>query len=290
MASHKSYRIEPKTGLSPVEAKRFAELDHHPEKLPRHIAVIMDGNGRWARKRHLPRFVGHRQGMSSVRAVVETAARIHLPWITLYAFSAENWKRRPKTEVDFLFRLLKEYLKGEVPNLNKNNVRLNYIGRIHELPPDVQDALEEARLATNANTGLVLTLALNYGSRDEIVDAARELAESVRRGEISTEQINEQAISKTLYTRNMPDPDLLVRTSGELRISNYLLWQIAYSEIYITDKLWPDFKGIDLLEAIAEYQKRERRYGGLGKDPADVSDVATDHEASHVEEPASVTR
>ncbi|MBV9670301.1 MAG: isoprenyl transferase [Acidobacteriales bacterium] len=280
MTIAQGHKIEPKQGLSSAESRRFASLDHDPGKMPRHIAIIMDGNGRWARKRHLPRVVGHRQGMSSVRAVVETAARIHLPWITLYAFSAENWKRRPKSEVDFLFRLLKEYLKGEVPNLNENNVSLNYIGRIQELPPDVQDALEEARLATNGNNGLVLTLALNYGSRDEIVDAVRALAESVRRGEIAINDIDEQAISRKLYTGNLPDPDLLVRTSGELRISNYLLWQIAYSEIYITDKLWPDFRGLDLLDAVAEYQKRERRYGGLGstKDPADVTDVASNHE------------
>jgi len=216
--------------------------------------------------------------MSSVRAIVETAARIHLPWITLYAFSAENWKRRPKPEVDFLFRLLKEYLKGEVPNLIENDVSLNYIGRIHELPTDVQDALEEARLATNASRGLVLTLALNYGSRDEIVDAAKGLAESVQRGEMSVDDIDERALARRLYTNGLPDPDLLVRTSGEVRISNYLLWQIAYSEIYITEKLWPDFRGLDLIDAIAEYQKRERRYGGLGKDAADVTDVATNYE------------
>ena len=278
MSTAQTYQIKPKQGLSSAEARRFAELDHHPGKMPRHIAVIMDGNGRWARKRRLPRVVGHRQGMSSVRAIVETAARIHLPWITLYAFSAENWKRRPKPEVDFLFRLLKEYLKGEVPNLIENDVSLNYIGRIHELPTDVQDALEEARLATNASRGLVLTLALNYGSRDEIVDAARALAESVQRGELSVDDIDERALGKRLYTNGLPDPDLLVRTSGEVRISNYLLWQIAYSEIYITEKLWPDFRGLDLIDAIAEYQKRERRYGGLGKDPADVTDVATNHE------------
>ncbi|HEY0566126.1 MAG TPA: isoprenyl transferase [Terriglobales bacterium] len=277
--SHKeTHKVEPKEGLSAGEARKFSALDHDPEKLPRHIAIIMDGNGRWARKRHLPRFVGHRQGMASVRAVVETAARIHLPYITLYAFSAENWKRRPTTEVSFLFGLLKEYLKKEVENLNRNNVRLNYIGRIHELPRDIQDALEEARLSTVRNSGLVLTLALNYGSRDEIVDAARALASAVKRGELTLDQVDEHSISRCMYTRNMPDPDLLIRTSGEMRISNYLLWQIAYSEIHITDKLWPDFKGIDLIDAIGEYQKRERRYGGLGKDPADVSDVATNHE------------
>lgn len=281
--------IEPKEGLSPAEERRFASLDHAQEKLPRHIAIIMDGNGRWARKRHLPRFIGHRQGMQSVREVVETAARIHLPYITLYAFSSENWKRRPKLEVDFLMRLLKEYLKGEVETLNRNDVRLEYIGRLQELPLDVQDALEETRLATCENTGLVLTLALNYGSRDEIVDAARALAEAVRKGEISVEQIDAAAISRNLYTAHLPDPDLLIRSSGELRISNFLLWQIAYSEIFVTEKLWPDFKGIDLLDAIAEYQKRERRFGGLGKDAAAASDIAESEETEQ-EDSVEVTR
>ncbi len=256
-------KIQPKHGLSPAEAKHFAALDHEGDKLPRHIAIIMDGNGRWARKRHLPRFVGHRQGVISVRHIVETAARIHVPWMTLYAFSAENWKRRPQSEVDFLMRLLKEYLAKEVPNLNENNVSLQYIGRLHELPLDVQEALEDARLSTNGNTGLVLTLALNYGSRDEIVDAARTLAEEVLAGRLSVEQIDESALARRLYTHRLPDPDLLIRTSGEMRISNYLLWQIAYTEIYVTEKLWPDFSGIDLLEAIGEFQKRERRFGGL---------------------------
>jgi undecaprenyl diphosphate synthase len=262
-------------GLSKEEARRFAALDHHPDKMPRHIAIIMDGNGRWARKRHLPRFVGHRQGVQSVRKIVETAARIHLPWMTLYAFSAENWKRRPATEVDFLMALLKEYLKAEVPLLIENNVQLRYIGRLHELPGDVQQALEEARLATNGGTGLVLTLALNYGARDEIVDAARLLAEQVKSGKIAAAAITEEAIARHLYTREMPDPDLVIRSSGEMRISNFLLWQIAYSEIYVTEKLWPDFNGADLIESIAEYQKRERRYGGLGSDHAHPHTTAT---------------
>jgi undecaprenyl diphosphate synthase len=293
MSTKKPQRIEPKEGLSPAEERRFSTLEHAAEKMPRHIAIIMDGNGRWARKRHLPRFIGHRQGMQSVRAVVETASRIHLPYLTLYAFSSENWKRRPQAEVAFLMRLLKEYLQAEVSTLNRNNVRLEYIGRLHELPPDVQAALEETRLATSTNTGLILTLALNYGSRDEIVDAARALAESVRRGEIAVEEIDDAAISRKIYTAHLPDPDLLIRSSGEMRISNFLLWQIAYSEIFVTEKLWPDFKGIDLLDSIAEYQKRERRFGGLGKDPA--SDLANggseDTEAEQEDpDPVSVAR
>ncbi|MEO8726584.1 MAG: isoprenyl transferase [Acidobacteriaceae bacterium] len=280
--------IEPKAGLSPAEELRFASLDHAQEKFPRHIAIIMDGNGRWARKRHLPRFLGHRQGMQSVREVVETASRIHLPNITLYAFSSENWKRRPRLEVDFLMRLLKEYLKGELETLNRNDVRLEYIGRLGELPEEVRDALEEARLATCHNNGLVLTLALNYGSRDEIVDAARALAEAVRKGEIALEQIDEEAIARNLYTAHLPDPDLLIRSSGELRISNFLLWQIAYSEIFVTEKLWPDFKGIDLLDAITEYQTRERRFGGLGKDPALKAEIAAREEAEQEDTVGSV--
>jgi len=282
--------IEPKPGLSKEEARRFAALDHHPEKMPRHIAIIMDGNGRWARKRHLPRFIGHRQGVQSVHKIVETASRIHLPWMTLYAFSAENWKRRPKTEVNFLMELLKEYLKAEIPLLIKNNVQMRYIGRLHELPADVQDALEEARLATNGGTGLVLTLALNYGARDEMVDAARALADAVRSGKIAIEDINEGAITRNLYTREMPDPDLVIRSSGEMRVSNFLLWQIAYSEIYVTEKLWPDFGGVDLIDSIAEYQKRERRYGGLGSDMANPHLAAAASEEENAEElPASAS-
>jgi undecaprenyl diphosphate synthase len=248
------------------ESEVFLRLD--PARLPQHIAIIMDGNGRWARRRHMPRVAGHRAGVTSVRSTVETAARIGIPALTLYAFSEENWKKRPKTEVDFLMRLLCRYLKAEVKTLNENNIRLRYIGRQHELPDIVQREMAEASDATNANTGMILTLALNYSARSEIVDAFRALADAAaRNGGLSHLEVTEQAISEHLYTRNLPDPDLVIRTSGEMRLSNFLLWQLAYAEIYVTQTLWPDFRGQHLLEGIEEFQKRERRYGGLGQDP-----------------------
>ena len=247
--------------LSASERAIYSRLD--PAQLPKHIAIIMDGNGRWANRRHLPRFVGHRSGVQTVRGVVETAARIGLSYLTLYAFSAENWKRRPRNEVDFLMQLLRQYLKQEVPRLNRNNVRLTYIGRIHELPESVQERLKWAEEATAGNTGMVLTLALNYGARAEIVDAFRSIITAARNnGGIDHLDINEDIVSRHLYG-DMPDPDLVIRTSGELRVSNFLLWQIAYAEIYVISKLWPDFEGVDLLEAISDYQRRDRRYGGL---------------------------
>jgi len=248
--------------LSQREREIYDELD--PKRLPHHIAIIMDGNGRWANRRHLPRFMGHRSGVLTVRGVVETATRIGLPYLTLYAFSAENWKRRPKTEVDFLMQLLRQYLKLEVPRMNRNNVRMTYIGRLQELPENVQERLRWAEEATSANTGMVLTLALNYGARAELVDAFRSIIHAARNnGGIDHLHIDEELIGRHLYNAKIPDPDLVIRTSGELRVSNFLLWQIAYAEIYVTEKLWPDFQGIDLLHAIADYQRRERRYGGL---------------------------
>jgi undecaprenyl diphosphate synthase len=255
------------------ESEVFLRLD--PARLPQHIAIIMDGNGRWARRRHMPRVAGHRAGVSSVRSTVETAARIGIPALTLYAFSEENWKKRPKTEVDFLMRLLCRYLKAEVKTLNQNNIRLRYIGRQHELPDIVQREMAEASDATNSNTGMILTLALNYSARSEIVDAFRALAEAAaRNGGLSHLEVTEQAISENLYTRNLPDPDLVIRTSGEMRLSNFLLWQLAYAEIYVTQTLWPDFRGQHLLEAVEEFQKRERRYGGLGQDPGHTHEHA----------------
>jgi len=247
--------------LSKKEREIYSRLD--ARRLPRHVAIIMDGNGRWANRRHLPRFVGHRSGVQTVRGVVETAARIGLPYLTLYAFSAENWKKRPQGEVDFLMQLLRQYLKQEVPRLNRNNVRLAYIGRIWELPENVKERLKWAQEATAANTGMVLSLALNYGARTEIVDAFRSIINAARNnGGIDHLEVNEELVSRHMYG-SMPDPDLVIRTSGELRVSNFLLWQIAYAEIYVTEKLWPDFEGVDLLHAIADYQRRERRYGGL---------------------------
>jgi undecaprenyl diphosphate synthase len=248
-------------GLDRKEAEVYRHLD--PARLPKHIAIIMDGNGRWAKRRHMPRIAGHRAGVSAVRSTVETAARIHMPALTLYAFSEENWKR-PETEVGFLMRLLMRYLKAEISTLNKNNIRLEYIGRQHELPLDVQERMCWAREATARNTGMVLTLALNYSARSELVDAFQSMITAAsQNGGVEHLQIDEDEVSRHLYTRNLPDPDLVVRTSGEMRLSNFLLWQLAYAEIYVTPTLWPDFRGVHLLEGIAEYQKRERRYGGL---------------------------
>ena len=265
------------------ESEAYLRLD--PARLPKHIAIIMDGNGRWARRRHLPRVAGHRAGVAAVRSTVETAARIGIPALTLYAFSEENWKKRPRSEVDFLMRLLCRYLKAEIKTLNENNIRLEYIGRKHELPENVQREMEYASDATRANTGMVLTLALNYSARSEIVDAFRSLAElASRNGGLDHLQVDEQMISEHLYTRSLPDPDLVIRTSGEMRLSNFLLWQLAYAEIYVTPTLWPDFRGVQLLEGIEEYQQRERRYGGLGKDPGHAHDPAEVHahaEAKH---------
>ena len=249
-------------GLDRKETEAYLRLD--PKRLPQHIAIIMDGNGRWARHRHLPRVAGHRAGVESVRSTVETAARIGITSLTLYAFSEENWKRRPRSEVDFLMNLLCRYLKAEVPTLNKNNIRLEYIGRQQELPESVQEKMEWAREATAHNSGMVLTLALNYSARSELVDAFRAIVKGAsRNGGIEHLHIDEDSISNHLYTRNLPDPDLVIRTSGEMRLSNFLLWQLAYAEIHVTATLWPDFRGVHLLESIADYQKRERRYGGL---------------------------
>ncbi len=256
--------MQPKApaGLDRKEAEVYQRLD--PGRLPKHIAIIMDGNGRWARRRHLPRIAGHRAGVASVRSTVETASRIGIPALTLYAFSEENWKKRPKSEVDFLMGLLCRYLKTELPTLNKNNIRLDYIGRQHELPPVVQEKMRWAREETANNRGMVLTLALNYSARSEMVDAFRAMVDAAaNNGGLEHLQIDEDTICRHLYTRQLPDPDLVIRTSGEMRLSNFLLWQLAYAEIYVTPTLWPEFRGVHLLEGIAEYQKRDRRYGGL---------------------------
>ena len=255
-------------GLDRKEAEVYRELD--PARLPRHIAIIMDGNGRWAKRRHLPRVAGHRAGVASVRSTVETAARIGIHALTLYAFSEENWKKRPKTEVDFLMSLLSRYLKQEVPTLNKNNIQLQYIGRRHELPKVVQEKMQWAQDATAKNNGMILTLALNYSARSELVDAFKSIVDAaLSNGGIDHMQIDEDAVSQNLYTGHLPDPDLVILTSGEMRLSNFLLWQLAYAEIYVTPTLWPEFRGTHLLQGIAEYQKRERRYGGLADAPSD---------------------
>jgi len=243
-----------------------------PERLPEHVAIIMDGNGRWAGRRSLKRFIGHQQGAKSVQLVMETASRIGLPWLTLYAFSIENDLRRPRAEVNFLMRLLRSFLEDNVRRMMDNNVRIRYIGRTHELPPEVQDKMAWAADATARNTGTTLTLALKYGGRSELVDAFRGLAAEMQLKHLSPDRITEEDIHRHLYTAHMPDPDLLIRTSGEMRLSNYLLWQIAYTEIFVTDRYWPDFRGIHLLEAIADFQRRERRYGGIGEDCGEVAE------------------
>jgi undecaprenyl diphosphate synthase len=235
-----------------------------PARLPAHIAIIMDGNGRWAGRRNLPRVAGHKAGVEPVRMAVETCARLGVESLTLYAFSVENWKR-PRREVETLWGLLKYYLRKEVRTLVRNNIRLRAIGRISELAEGVRRELEEALASTAANTGMVLNLAINYGGRTEIVDAVNLALDEARRAGTAGEwRADEEAIARHLYTAGQPEPDLLIRTSGEMRISNVLLWQVAYSELFVTETLWPDFGREELLRAILAYQKRDRRFGGIG--------------------------
>lgn len=231
-------------------------------RLPRHVAVIMDGNGRWAKQRRLPRVEGHRAGIVAVRSTVETAARLELEALTLYAFSTENWKR-PRLEVMTLMALLKEYLRRELATLLRNDIAFRVVGRMDGLDATVVKALRDALKKTAHCRGMVFNIALNYSGRAELVDAARSLAEDVRAGRLNPQDIDEGALAGRLYTAGLPDPDLLIRTSGEMRISNYLLWQIAYAEIHVTPTLWPDFRTRHFLEALVEFQKRERRYGGV---------------------------
>ena len=238
-------------------------------RLPRHVAVIMDGNGRWARARNLPRVEGHRAGIASVREIVETAARLELQVITLYAFSVENWKR-PRYEVATLMMLLKEYLRKELATLMENNIRFTPIGRIEGLDPSVQRELRYAETETAKNTGLLFQIALNYGGRAEIVDTCNRIMALLREREMSDAVIDEQFFGDHLYTADVDDPDLLIRTSGEIRVSNFLLWQIAYAEIHVTKVLWPDFRRRHLFEAIIDFQSRERRYGGVDESDAEM--------------------
>jgi undecaprenyl diphosphate synthase len=274
LSSSRTLRIHE---LTAEERDVYATLK--PERLPEHVAIIMDGNGRWANRRSLKRFLGHQQGARSVQLVTETASRIGLPWLTLYAFSLENSLRRPPAEVNFLMRLLKSYLESNLERMMSNNVRMRYIGRTGELPTEVQEMMHRVEEATCRNDGTTLTLALNYGGRSELVDAFRGLAAEIKLKHSNPDRITEQDIHRHLYTAHMPDPDLLIRTSGEMRISNYLLWQIAYTEIYVTERFWPDFRGLHLLEAIADFQRRERRYGGLG---GDCGEVEEDPERIHI--------
>ena len=255
------HSVSPET-LGPVtaeEAQLLGKLDL--ERLPRHVAIIMDGNGRWAQKRHLPRAMGHRSGTQTARIAIETSARLRIEALTLYAFSVENW-RRPKTEIEFLMQLLREYIRKEMPLLQRNNIRMRFLGRIEELPEAVQKDTREATEALAKNTGMVLNIALNYGGRAEIVDAMNSIL-AARNGHTPPSPITEEDLARHLYTGGLPDPDLLIRTSGEMRVSNFLLWQIAYAEIFVTETLWPDFNRVRFLEALLDYQKRERRYGAI---------------------------
>lgn len=238
------------------EAQLVRQVDF--TRLPAHIAVIMDGNGRWAARRRLPRVEGHQAGIRTVRETVEASARLGIGVLTLYAFSVENWKR-PEDEVSTLMALLKEYLRREISILLDNDIRFRAIGRLQDLEPDIREELQEAERRTASNRGMRFNIALNYGGRTEIVDALR----AMMRDGIAPDEVDEQRISEYLYTSGLPDPDLLIRTSGELRVSNFLLWQIAYAEIWVTETLWPDFRRNDLIEGILAYQKRDRRYGGI---------------------------
>lgn len=237
-----------------------AETEAGSSGLPRHVAIIMDGNGRWAKKRRLPRTAGHKKGADAVRRTVETAAKAGIEYLTLFAFSSENWQR-PQEEISELMGLLRQFIKSELKSLHANNVRVQTIGDSSRFSPDIQELLAHAKLKTAQNTGLCLNVALNYGARQEIVAAVRRLAAEVADGARSLDSLDEAAVSQALFTCDLPDPDLIIRTSGEQRLSNFLLWQAAYSELYFVDKYWPDFKAEDLLAAIDEFSSRERRYG-----------------------------
>jgi len=266
--SHPARDLESLIAKGSPEERLLAQIDF--DRLPRHIAIIMDGNGRWARMRSLPRVAGHRAGIAAVRDVVETSARLGCQVLTLYAFSVENWKR-PQREVDTLMGLLREYLRKELDTLQRNNIAFNVIGRVEELGPAIRRELQEAMVATRGNTGLLFNIALSYGGRAEIVDAVNRILADRRLPDEARTPLDEAAFARYLYTAGQPDPDLLIRTSGEMRISNFLLWQIAYAEIWVTETLWPDFRKRELLQAIVDYQKRERRYGRVGSEPEPVS-------------------
>ena len=232
------------------------------KSVPRHIAIIMDGNGRWAKERGLPRTEGHRAGADTVRRVTEGCSELGVEFLTLYAFSSENWKR-PKREVDALMKLLEQFLRSKTPEMVEQNIRLQAIGRLHDLPKSCQDQLHRSIEITSQNSGLTLILALSYGGREEIIDGIKSLLESIERGHLDKGMIDGEVFSKHLYTRYYPDPDLLIRTSGELRLSNFLLWQLSYTEFYVTNRLWPDFNKEDLVEAVRAFGQRQRRFGGI---------------------------
>ncbi len=252
----------PNSTFSPDTIQRLADAGLDPDRLPAHVAVIMDGNGRWARQRGLPRVQGHAQGVKSVRATVEECCRLGVSQLTLYCLSSENWKR-PQMELDFQMALLEQYLIEERNEIIEQNIRFSVIGRRGDLPEPVLREIDENIRLTRDNTGMGLCLAINYGGRTELIDAVRGLAEQVRDGKLRPEQIDEAVISNALYTAGMPDPDLLIRTAGELRISNFLLWQISYAELWVTERCWPDFDPPTLRQAFLDFARRERRFGGL---------------------------
>src|SRR3954453_13788334 len=260
----------PNVSISEEGLARISALGLRPEQLPRHVAIIMDGNGRWAKNRGRRRIIGHRRGIESVRAVVEEGCRLGLDQLTLYCLSIENWKRPPR-ELTFLLGLLRHFLRIERAELMEQNVRLTMIGRREGLPPEVLDEFQRSAEETSGNTGMTLCLAVNYGGRTEIADAARRLAEDVRAGTLEPGRVDEAVFASYLATSGMPDPDLMIRTSGEMRISNFLLWQLSYAEIWVTDVLWPDFRGDDLLSACRAYAARERKFGGLPSASASAS-------------------
>ena len=266
-----SLQLAATRAVEDIDSELLRQIDS--ASLPRHIAVIMDGNGRWARRQRLPRIAGHRAGMQAVREIVEVCSQLGLTALSLYAFSTENWKR-PKAEIAMLMDLLREYIQKELAEIHRNNIRLRILGHYEQLPREVRKDLDDALEMTSKNTGMVLNVALNYSARAELADAFNALLKDVQSGRISQAQlagpapITEEMISERLYTRGLPDPDLLIRTSGEMRVSNFLLWQIAYAEIYVTETCWPDFTRKHLLQAVIDFQKRERRYGGLGHNGA----------------------
>lgn len=243
-----------------IEEQRYSQIDS--TRLPQHIAIIMDGNGRWAKKKGMPRFLGHRAGVDALKNVVKVSSQIGIKVLTAYAFSTENWKR-PTDEVNFLMNLLDEYIDGEIDELDHNGVKLRFIGKIDELSLSLQKKIEAAETRTKNNTGLILNLAVNYGGRAELVTAVRHIAEKVEAGKLAAKDVSEETIAAFLYTEGLPEPDLLIRPSGDFRISNFLLWQLAYTEFWFIDINWPDFKPKHLVEAIVAFQHRDRRFGGL---------------------------
>jgi undecaprenyl diphosphate synthase len=270
--------------LAPDDTDRDLALSLDPAKIPAHIAIIMDGNGRWAKRRGLPRIAGHKVGVSTVRSVVEDCANLGVKALTLYAFSAENWKR-PRAEIDMLWRLLRFYLRHELEDLQRNDIRLQSSGHVEALPERAYEELRAVERATARNRGMRLNLAINYSARIEIVDAVNALIDEARiEGKLSSLVVNERMIARRLYTAGLPEPDLLIRTSGEMRVSNFLLWQIAYAELYVTETLWPDFNRAQLLHAILDFQRRERRFGGLAPVPVEEAAPAEEREIELITE------